>query len=410
MGTLLALAAQAQEPANNDSLHNALDERITELEATTKKASKLKISGYIQANGQWGQKDASLKVGGKNDQKDDDFMRLGIRRGRVKFTYTDGLATGVFQLDITESGVGMKDAYANLKLPFYKSSSIQAGVFDRPFGHEISYSSSRRESPERSQVFQTLFPGERDLGAMLTLQAHKESAWNFLKLQAGLFAGNGINKENDNTLDFIGHLTATRTIGNSIEWGVGASLYQGSIRQGSSKVYTMGNNGFELNDSKANVGARAKRQYFGVDGQLNICTSWGVTRLRAEWLTGTQPASKDDNGSPKSSALPTFDTYSRNFQGGYALFSQDWGTTPFSTIIKYDWYDPNTKLSGDQLDTFANVGKGDIKYSTLGLGAIARLTKDMKLTAYYEIVNNETSVKIADKKDNRFTLSLQYKF
>ena len=48
-----------------------------------------------------------------------------------------------------------------------------------------------RESPERGRMSQLIFPNERDLGAMLTIQGPKLSNWNWLKLEAGLFNGTG---------------------------------------------------------------------------------------------------------------------------------------------------------------------------------------------------------------------------
>ncbi|MCD7916396.1 MAG: hypothetical protein LUG96_14820 [Tannerellaceae bacterium] len=166
------------------SLH-AQELELTEMEELQQKTElledaiislkKLKVSGYIQTQYQYGQKDASLKVGSANENMEDAFNRIGIRRGRIKFTYEEGIASGVFQLDITEKGVSFKDAYLNVKDPWVGTNALRAGVFDRPFGYEISYSSSRRESPECSTVFQTLFPDERDLGAMLILQPAKFS-------------------------------------------------------------------------------------------------------------------------------------------------------------------------------------------------------------------------------------------
>ncbi len=212
-----------------------LEERTSALEKTVKTLSKLKVSGYIQGQFQSGKKDASLKVGGVNENLDTSFNRIGIRRGRIKFVYEEGIASGVFQLDITENGVGFKDAYLNIKDPWFKTSAIRAGIFDRPFGYEISYSSSRRESPERSTVFQTLFPEERDLGAMLILQPSKSSPFHALKFQGGLFAGNGIKKETDNRKDFIGQLRIDNSIGKSISYGVGISTYLGSVVPGRGK-------------------------------------------------------------------------------------------------------------------------------------------------------------------------------
>ena len=172
-------------------------------------AQSVKFSGYIQSQYQYGEKDAALKVGTSNENPEESFNRIGIRRGRFKLTATDGkLASGVFQVDVTEKGVGFKDAYLNLKDPWFNTIQLRAGIFDRPFGNEISYSSSRRESPERSTLFQTLFPEERDLGAMLILQPAKTSVWNILKLEAGLFAGNGINRKR----------TAARILSGIFRW------------------------------------------------------------------------------------------------------------------------------------------------------------------------------------------------
>ena len=152
--------AFAQEQSGSDPaerINKAEQESKMQSEAI-KRLQRLKISGYIQGQYQWGQESASLKVGSANEDMEESFNRIGIRRGRIKFAYEEGIASGVLQLDITEKGVGVKDAYFSIKDPWLKTGSLKIGVFDRPFGNEISYSSSRRESPERSAVFQTLFP------------------------------------------------------------------------------------------------------------------------------------------------------------------------------------------------------------------------------------------------------------
>jgi hypothetical protein len=87
-----------------------------------------------------------------------------------------------------------------------------AGVFNRPFGYEVSYSTSNLESPERATVIQYFFPDERDLGAMLTLRAPEVSPFSFLRLDAGLFAGNSINREGRTIRkDLIGRITCEKT-------------------------------------------------------------------------------------------------------------------------------------------------------------------------------------------------------
>ena len=405
----LATASFAQEIESTPM--EALEQRTQTVEESLKILQKLKVSGYIQTQYQWGEKDASLKVGNANDNPDESFNRFGIRRGRIKFTYEDGIASGVFQLDMTEKGVGIKDAYLGIKDPFFGTNILKAGVFDRTFGNEISYSSSRRESPERSTIFQTLFPEERDLGVALTLQAAKTSPWNFLKLETGLFAGNGIKQETDNHKDFIGHLSATKNIGSDAKWGLGMSYYNGGVFQGTENVYTMNRNAFVLDNNSDNKGEFAKREYIGFDGQFSIMSALGLSQIRAEYLFGTQPASKSNSKSPNTSALPTADTYLRDFSGGYVIFVQDLGQLPLSAVLKYDWFDPNTKVAKNDVGLNGTTS-ADLTQNTLGLGMLWRVNNNVRLQAYYEINSNEKTDNLAvnDIKNDVFTLRLQYKF
>lgn len=401
--------AQEAEPTPFEDLQ----QKVQSIENDVLKLKKLKVSGYIQSQYQWGEKSASLKVGSSNENKEKSFNRIGIRRGRIKFTYEEGIASGVFQLDITEKNVGFKDAYLNIKDPWVKSTALRAGIFDRPFGNEISYSSSRRESPERSAIFQTLFPDERDLGAMIILQAPKTSPWNILKLEAGLFAGNGIKMETDNKRDFIGHLSVSKTFGNSISFGAGTSYYNGKVYQGTDTVYKMQGKQFVLNEND-NKGKFAKREYIGFDVQFTASGVMGMTQLRAEYLFGQQPGTASSTKSPNSSSLQANKTYIRNFNGGYIIFIQDLGKKiPFSAVVKYDWYDPNTKVSKNEIGE-NGTGKADLFQNTIGLGALWRINKSLRLQAFYEINKNEKTNNVSgydkDLKDDVFTLRLQYKF
>ncbi|MDF9829713.1 porin [Parabacteroides sp. PF5-6] len=373
----------------------------------------LTVSGYIQGQYQYGQQDASLKVGGANEDPDDSFSRIGIRRGRLKVVYEEGIASGVFQIDLTEKGIGFKDVYVNVKDPWLKTNALRAGIFDRPFGYEISYSSSRRESPERSTVFQTLFPEERDLGAMLILQPAQSSPFHFLKLEAGWFAGNGIKQETDNKRDFIGHLSATKRFTNGVAFGLGVSHYNGSVYQGTENVYRMSGDGFVLNTHTSHTGKFAKREYYGLDAQVSVNSILGKSQLRGEYLFGQQPGTAVGTQSPNSSALPVTDTYIRDFQGGYIFFVQDLGQTPFGAVLKYDWYDPNTKVSGDQVGR-KDTTRADLAQSTWGVGGLWHITSALRLQAYYEFNQNEKTSALEgmnqDLDDNVFTLRIQYKF
>lgn len=411
-GLFLSATIFAQSPQSDTSRVQTLEQKTSDVESSVRKLQRFKVSGYVQAQYQFGEKDAALKVGSANENSENAFHRIGIRRGRIKFAYENEIASGVFQLDLTEKGVGVKDAYLSIQDPWLNTFSLKAGIFDRPFGYEISYSSSRRESPERSTVFQTLFPDERDLGLMLTVQAPETSAWHFLKLEAGLFAGNGIKQETDNRKDFITHLSAEKKVGKSVTLGGGLSYYNGGVYQGSDRVFTIDENFFVV-DSINNKGNFAKRQYFGIDARISIKSVIGTTQLRGEYLFGQQPGSDKSSKSPNASTLPTHNTYIRNFNGWYVMLVQDIGKLPLSVVAKYDVYNPNTQIIGNEIG-LNNSTSADLAQSTLGVGLLWNATKDIRLQAYYEFNQNEKSQNISgyekDKKNNVFTLRLQYKF
>lgn len=374
---------------------------------------RLKISGYLQPQFQWGEGDASLKVGTPNDNPSESFNRFGLRRGHLKFAYAYKTASAVVQIDVsTEKGVILKDAYIDVKEPWLRTFGLQAGVFNRPFGLEIELSSSVRETPERSYIFPMLFPDERDFGAMLVIRAPEDSPWHIVGLQAGIFSGNGIGQDNDNRKDFIGHLSFGDEF-DDFSFRAGASYYHGFVYQGTGTVHTMTDSGFRTETDPSNKGRYAKRQYYGFDACFRFETDLGTTTLRGEYLFGTQPGTQTSSKSPNTAALPASDTYLRPFRGGYVLLAHDIEDTPFSLVAKYDVYDPNTKVSGNALGT-GGTGITDALRWAIGFGATWHIMKGLKLTAYYDIVRNETSTAldgfVADLKDDMFTLRLQYKF
>jgi hypothetical protein len=225
----------------------------------------------------------------------------------------------------------------------------------------------------------------------------------------------------------MGNIGINKTTKNEkVNYAARVSYYSGGWRQGTSKVYSMGLdslglNAYQVEKDTAYYGEITKRQYLGADAQVNIDWAIGITALRAEYIQGKQPGVSSSSTSP--SAAVTTDTYNRNFNGMYFYFLQNIAATKFQAVVKYDIYDPNTDVSGNEIGkspksydgkTFSKTGKSDIKYSTLGLGLVYRYDSNVKLTAYYDIVKNETSSSLKgysqDLSDNVFTLRLQYKF
>ena len=161
---LLPIAMKAQEAQEIEKLNariDSLSQETTILDKIVRKLSKFKVSAYIQGQFQYGQEDATLKVGDKNEHEDKGFNRFGIRRGRLKFEYNDGIGTGAVQIEANDKGVSFRDLYIGIKDPWTKRCQLMAGVFNRPFGHEIGYSTSGLESPERATIIQYFFPDER---------------------------------------------------------------------------------------------------------------------------------------------------------------------------------------------------------------------------------------------------------
>jgi hypothetical protein len=407
-----------QEETEGDTLVQAVEKIQSELLLM----NRLKITGYIQAQYQKADTAGIESFAGGNFGANLD-NRFTVRRGRFKLAYTNDLSQYVIQVDVTEKGVGIKDAYASFTDPWLQTASFTGGVFDRPFGYEISYSSGNRESPERSRIYQTLFPGEREVGGKLTIMPPKTSRYYFFKIEGGLFNGSGPSAvEFDNYKDFIGHVTLFKNImSENISLSGGFSYYNGGWRQNTKYFYTMNGNNFVRDSSK--VGDKVKREYFGVDAQVNIANNpIGITTLRGEYIQGKQPGTSTGSMSP--TAQPAGDVYIRNTSGGYVYFLQNIFDTPHQLVFKYDWYDPNTKVSGNEVGAPGSLTTAaDVKYSTIGLGWVYRWNSHVKITAYYDIVKNETSDAAAaiesnntlktwakDRKDNVFTLRIQYKF
>ena len=382
-------------------------------DSVAKKEKIVKVSGLMHADFQWGQKDAKLNVGVANEDAASSFSRIGLRRGFFKVSAEEGLFSAVFMTNITEKGFTLKDAYLAVRDPWTGNNTLKAGVFDRPFGNEISFSSGRRESPERSALFQNLFPEEKDLGVSLQLQPGKKSPLHFLKLEAGLFAGNGVKVETDSRKDFIAHLSASKNLSPHWQLGGGVSYYFGGVYQGTAQVFTMTNKTFVLDSHPGNIGKYARREYFGIDFQGSYTGFLGTTTLRAEYIFGSQPGSLSSSKSPNAATRPTHDTYIRSFQGGYVIFVQSLGNNPVSLVAKYELYDPNKRISSNEIGQHGS-GAGDIAVTTLGFGAFWDMTSSLRLHAYYDMPTIEKSLNLEGyekwMEGDVLTLRLQYRF
>jgi len=481
---------------------------ITAQEESEKEKGKIEISGYIQAQYQHFLVPDSLggttkyfaNFSGGSFVNDLTYNRFQMRRGRINFGHSTDYTQAKLSFDFTEKGFHVKDLYMSAKEPYLNVFEVTAGIFNRPFGYEVEYSSQYRETPERSRIIQTLFPGERDLGAEITARAPESSGLNFFELSGALVNGNGSGLESDNYKDFIGNIRLfTPSDMQGIKASVGFSYYNGKFQHIYEPVDTISSNvntkyyiyyfdeltdtagvsymGFYVDSAQTlasgTTGVGVKREYFGIDGQIEFESPFGKTKIYGEYIWGVQPAAVNTNNLEKDyvsyndintysstgpalgMAWPLHDqpqpynptmakltsknhsTMVRNFSGGYITVVQNIMESNHQIVVKYDWYDPNTDIAGKDIDMLyfndsIEVGKtylspADVKFSTIGFGWNWQISEQLRFSLYYENVTNEiTSIDPyigdlrlgrrsspgfdRDIQDDVFTMRLQYRF
>jgi hypothetical protein len=434
-----SLKSQQEQAVSNDSLKKEL----SNLQREVAELKKLKVTGWIQAQFQWAESRGVANYDGGNFAPNSD-KRFMIRRGRVKFTYNGKNSQYVLQLNCTERGISLTEIFGVATDPWTKSLSLAVGVMNRPFGFEIDQSSQHRESPERSRYTQTLMPNERDLGAKIVFAPLKGHPLFGLRLDAGFYNGQGIYvpgpstpagypagtipvlglNEFDFQKDFIGRLSYYKGINDDkVKFGIGVSHYNGGNMYQNNRVYnniivnTDGTKQWQMADTSAKVfkNKTAPRIYYGTEAFLSVKTVLGTTTIRGEYITGTQSGYSGTSASPFFLPSTAQDTYVRNFNGMYAYFIQRIGKTKHEIAVKYEWYDPNTKVTGkDILGTAGTTfSSADIKYTQLGLTYTYYMYENVKYMFNYNIIKNETTAITGftkDIADNILTIRMQYRF
>jgi hypothetical protein len=376
----------------------------------------LKITGYLQTQFQQTQsKGISSFSGGDFDKNSDN--RFMIRRGRLKIDRVDKYSSIVFQIDATQNGVNLMDAFIQLHQPDYRQLQLTAGLFNRPFGYAIVYSSGYRDFPERPRVFQTLMPRERDIGAMLSYAPVK-----FISADLAMVNGSGLYaRDYDSKKDMIGNLAFKfdSLAAKKFHVGFGGSFYKGSVRNNTETYFSNNGSGFTKNNGADFKGANLKRNYFGANLQLQYDHPFGSTSIKSEYIWGTQPGvstSSSISGPVASQSFttqPATDLYLRNFTGYYIWLTQKIGKTRINALLAYDVYDPNNNIKENQIGLAANTTAADIKFSTLGYGLTYLVNTRVKLTIYNErVINSPTQLSgyENDLNDDVFTARLQYRW
>lgn len=400
----LFFKVHAQEVTTNEKITevddkvNGLSERLATAENDLFKLTKIKVSGYIQAQ--------YLSYDGKAyESTSDNFFML--RRARVKFTYEalDGVKF-VLTPDFVPGNVTIKDAYAVLNDRWLNSFSLWAGKFNRP-NYEVEYSSSQREVVERSTVIRTLYPSERAIGAKL-----EYNPVDFpLHVQVALFNGSdnltinnsaGVNQNSVENKDFdpykdvMARVTYNLNLGSFGGLDFGAHGYFGSLK--SNAVYTL-NSDYTTADG-ITYGDAVKRNWIGGEFQLFADLLGGMS-LKGEYIAGKNASIgySPVAASGTTAALPGVANFQNNFSGYYLYLIKNIGKKN-QIAFRYDYYDPNTDIAGDEIgvkgftSTDATLksktsGKSDIAITTYSLALHHYFDDNIRVTLGYDIVQNE---------------------
>jgi len=407
---------------------NGMDERVLTNESDLSKLNKIKISGYIQA--QYDYFENRLSYPSNSFQ---------VRRTRVKFQYepADGIKF-VVQPELGPGGFELKDAYAVANAPWLKNIELWMGKFNRP-NYEVEYSSSSREVPERSRIIKALYPGERAIGAKLEYSPKLIP----LKVQVALLNGNDgltfkdasgnnmntaqnvTNKDYDNFKDLMGRITYSLNLGAGIGLDFGVNGYFGQLKATSTTTIK---GDYTLDKSDVKVGDALKRNWLGAEFQLYADVLGGMS-IKGEYMfgqnalpgyitsTSTTTSSTSLNATADTLTISNITTKDNSqkpnqinkFSGGYIYLVKNIGKKN-QFALRYDFYDPNTQISKNDI--------GVKKYET------ALDDKKVNLTTVYSAsdaqtikvvsgdITNATKIKaasgVSDIAYNTLTLAWNY--
>jgi hypothetical protein len=384
---------------NHQGKLNALDERVLVNEGDLAKLNRIKVSGYIQTQWEYYGKDLEKANGYSNT--------FYIRRARIKFTYEalDGVKF-VLQPDFSTGNLSLKDAYAVVNIPKLKNWTLWAGQMNRP-DYEVEYSSGQRETLERSRLIRSIYPGEREIGVKLEYAGTKVPLKFQLMTMNGNFTGSQA-KDVDSEKDIMARLVYSFKIpGAGIGIDLGPGAYLGGAKPKTNNPANLYNYYLHSDATLDSLKAGSYLDKKWIGGEIQIYADLlGGTALKAEYITGsntTLSSTAIASNAPVSAKIAGASAL-KSFSGYYLYLIKNVGPKN-QLVLKYDYYDPNTKLSGDQ------VSKTDLFYKTFTVAWQYYLNDFIRISLNYEMPKNETNTaNPADIKDNTFGIRIQAKF
>lgn len=162
----------------------------------------------------------------------------------------------------------------------------------------------------------------------------------------------------------MARLTYTFKLGNFGGLSIGAHGYYGAIKANSTTVLA---SDYTFKKTLENIGKSVPKQWGGLEAQLSMDVLGGLI-LKGEYIMGVNSASgvTTSTSSNATTNLLKNDTLwinttttktststpaiSKNFSGWYVYLIKNIGKRNQVTV-RYDWYNPNTKLTAEQIGT-----------------------------------------------------------
>jgi hypothetical protein len=384
-----------------------LQKAVSDQKGLLDKASKLKVSGFIQGRYEWHDDsvngwDYSAKPttgnppGNAGSSTKSTFY---VRRARLDTSYSGTNAEFVLQLDAGGDTVGLRDAeaaFVDTWTPLHLRVSV--GQFKYAFGYELQQGDPIREMPERARMIQQFFPGERDRGLKV------QGKYKVLRFQVALVNGNGIQdptfkagKDGNAWLDLVGRV------------GVDFQTIAGGVSgyYGGSDVYNPSYNATTNPDTSPLSLKKYSRVRVGGDVQGNLdVPTLGNLSLRGEIIY-----SRDKNQAYNGIAAKACED--RIGLGWSLIAAQSFGRL-LGAVVRVDSYDPLLQSSLDSTACTSTDGKsgtyvtaGTDRIITYGGGLLLNVSPNFKGTLVYEHPTEQGAKKV----DNDIvTAQLQARF
>jgi len=224
---------------------------------------------------------------------------------------------GRIMLALDRFEFSLKDLYVTAYSP---SVGLRVGQYYVPFAEEVLLSDSKREALERAPIARYLWPGERDMGATLTINPRTKRGASFA---ASVLSGNGPSRADNNAQkDLI-------------------FRYTQRFDEGRGMAYVAHQRGL-FTDAN---GVSTARRYYGLGG------TW--RDKHAKWRFQGEGFAGDALGKP--------------FLGGIARAVRYWDGGKHSVYAQLDYMDPDRNTAND-------TQAGPV------VGYIRKLSPDTKVT------------------------------